>query len=223
MHWVWDRTTGHTPAACLAFVPVSRLCMYGERNGFSSSCSATNTSKDTLKAFRARVLGGSRLCTGEMLCMITPSGAGVLLEHSHVLLSCRSNFCFKTGMKSCVLAFGGFKVVFCLKWEKIWWILFVFEKRSNLHGVGHFDINLMSLEKKSRLHLKTLFVLFLECLLILVASIERENIKWTNKPSESLVSLVRPAVLQGAYWKPALISSGPSSACLLRFVFCLIG
>lgn len=44
--WVCNRSTGCTPAAWLSFCPCI-ITVDGEKNGLSSSCSATNTSKDT--------------------------------------------------------------------------------------------------------------------------------------------------------------------------------
>lgn len=60
------------------------------------------TLPEKLKTFCEKILGGDRLCTGEMLHKIPLDGAVVPLEHPH-MQSCRSICCPKAAMNSYVL------------------------------------------------------------------------------------------------------------------------
>lgn len=161
---------------CLAsFLSVYHNCVFacGGKSGFSSSRSVTNTCKDPQKTFCARVLGVGGLCAGwRNVSVIPPSGATLSLGHPHSLLSCRLNFCFKVGLISCVLGFWGFGLfVFVLfSWNERFCLICVSNfclRRGITYVEGAFQYKSHEPGKNSRLHLKSLLVLFLKCLLIL--------------------------------------------------------
>lgn len=196
MLWVCNRSTGCTPTPWLSFCPcITTVFVNREKTGLSSSCWATNTSKDTENILWWDPWWRLALhwkCFIQFPWIVQWYHWSI---HTCYIIDPSAASRQKWTVMCCLTAEGrGLGIFFLLEKEYCVHLSYIW-KEEQLTWRRAFCYNSHKPGKNSRLQLKSLFVLFLKCLFILFALIKRENLTLTNKPSESLPLLIRAANL----------------------------